>query len=81
MSNYFSPFQGNSMKQLVSNIINNPLSALPSQYSTELRSLVKIMLAKNYKERPSINTILMTPVMRDKIGVILSEQIRQVINS
>ena len=68
------------MKQLVSNIISNPLPALPTQFSTELRSLIKVMLAKNYKERPSINTILMTPVMRDKIGVILSDQIRQVFN-
>lgn len=67
------------MKQLVSNIINNPLPTLPTQYSTELRSLIKVMLAKNYKERPSINTILMTPLMRDKIGTILSDQIRQVL--
>lgn len=66
------------MKQLVSNIINAPLSTLPSIFSLELKSLVKLMLAKNFKERPSINTILAASIFKEKIGMLLTDQIRKV---
>jgi serine/threonine protein kinase len=75
-----SPFQGNSMKQLVSNIINSPLSALPSVFSQESKALVKLMLAKNFKERPSINTILAASIFKEKIGMMLTDQFRKVSN-
>lgn len=67
------------MKQLVSNIINMPVPGLPSLYSQELRSLVTLMLAKNYKDRPSINSILGSSIFREKIEVMLNDQVRKVI--
>lgn len=66
------------MKQLVSNIINKPTPSMPSQYSTELKTLVKTMLAKNFRERPSINTVLSKSIMRERITNILDENVRQV---
>jgi NIMA (never in mitosis gene a)-related kinase 1/4/5 len=72
------PFEGSSMKQLVTNIINKPTPQLPSQYSTELKALVNAMLAKSFRERPSINTVLATPIMREKITNILDDHVRQV---
>lgn len=66
------------MKQLVTNIINKPTPQLPTQYSTELKALVNAMLAKNFRERPSVNTILSKPIMRERITNILDDHVRQV---
>lgn len=67
------PFDGKSMKNLCHNIINsNPVSP-PTSYSSELRALIQETLAKNPKMRPSINTILSKPVMKQRISSFLNE--------
>lgn len=75
---YFRPFDGTSMKQLVNNIINQPIPSTPSAYSAALKALLQSMLAKNHKQRPSINTILHNPIVRDKISSFLHHTLAQV---
>jgi len=71
------PFNGSSMKQLVANIIRQSTPRISSQYSKEFASLLYAMLAKNSKERPSINTVLSQAVMRNEIANILEDGVRQ----
>jgi NIMA (never in mitosis gene a)-related kinase len=71
------PFNGSSMKQLVSNIVRQSTPRISSQYSKEFCSLLYAMLAKNPKERPSINTVLAQAVMRNEITNILDDGVRQ----
>ena len=68
------PFDGNSMRQLVHNIVHaNPVSPSSSLYSPELRTLVQETLAKNPKQRPSINSILSKAVVKQRISNFLNE--------
>ena len=71
------PFNGSSMKQLVSNITRQSTPRISSQYSKEFCTLLYSMLAKNPKERPSINTIFAQAVMRNQIASILDDGLRQ----
>ncbi|XP_072259758.1 serine/threonine-protein kinase Nek3 isoform X2 [Pyxicephalus adspersus] len=52
------PFQAGSWKNLILKICHGSYSPLPSQYSYELRSLIKQMFRKDPRQRPSANTIL-----------------------
>ncbi|XP_063808006.1 serine/threonine-protein kinase Nek3 isoform X2 [Pseudophryne corroboree] len=52
------PFQAGSWKNLILKICRGSYSPLPSQYSYELRSLIKQMFRKDPHQRPSTNTIL-----------------------
>ncbi|KAM8977606.1 serine/threonine-protein kinase Nek3-like [Pelodytes ibericus] len=52
------PFQAGSWKSLILKICQGSYSPLPSQYSYELRSLVKQMFRKDPRHRPSTKTIL-----------------------
>lgn len=72
------PFEGTTMKQLVTNIINKPTPPLPAQYSVELKALVKAMLSKDYRQRPSVNSVLAQSIMRERITNILDDHVRQV---
>jgi serine/threonine protein kinase len=71
------PFNGSSMKALVNNIVRQACPRISSQYSKEFCTLLYAMLAKNPKERPSVNTILAQPVMRNQIATILDDGMRQ----
>lgn len=66
------PFDGSSMRQLCSNIINATPPKPPSIYSLALQTLaVKEMLAKNPKHRPSANAILAKEFLKDRITEFL----------
>ncbi|XP_040196274.1 serine/threonine-protein kinase Nek3-like isoform X2 [Rana temporaria] len=52
------PFQAGSWKNLILKICHGSYSPLPSQYSYELRSLIRQMFRKDPRQRPSANTIL-----------------------
>lgn len=68
------PFGGNSMKQLVYNIVNGTPLGPPSVYSKDLKDLVRDMLIKDQRKRPGINNILARPIMKAKIGSFLDEE-------
>jgi hypothetical protein len=67
------PFQGNSMKQLCYNIINATPSPPPSSFSTAMKELLRDILAKDARKRPSINHILSKNLIKDRISNYLNE--------
>lgn len=67
------PFDGSSMRQLVYNITHGTPANPPSSYSSELRTLVQETLAKNPKNRPSINAVLSKSVVKQRISNFLNE--------
>lgn len=72
------PFEGNSMPQLVRNIISGQYRPISSQYSQPARDLVRLMLMKDPKQRPGINAILNQPVVRNIISNFLDQNERHV---
>jgi NIMA (never in mitosis gene a)-related kinase len=60
------PFQGNSMKDLLRNIINRPHTPPSCQYSKQLRFLLDSMLHKNMRQRPAVNTFLKEPFVMSR---------------
>jgi serine/threonine protein kinase len=52
------PFEGGNILALVNNITNGQPEPLDLQYSFDLRALISCMLAKEPKQRPSVNTLL-----------------------
>ena len=59
------------MPQLVRNIISGQYRPISSQYSTEIRDLVRVMLMKESSQRPGINAILGKSVVRSIISGFL----------
>lgn len=58
-------FDASDMSSLVLKILRGEHLPIPQQFSPELRDLVKQMLSKNPKMRPSTDQILRMPFMRD----------------
>lgn len=66
------PFDGQSMRQLVYNIMYSQPSPVNNGYSSDLRELYKVMLMKDPRQRPSVNKVLSKPVVRQRISTILN---------
>ena len=66
-------FEAGNMNNLVLKIIKGSYPALPTKYTKELRNLVGILLKRQPKERPSVNEILKTPIIKARIERFLSE--------
>ncbi|ETW04944.1 NEK protein kinase [Aphanomyces invadans] len=68
-------FDGRNQKQLFQNIAYGALDTAQLDHcSPRLKQLVISMLAKAPRDRPSINGILKTPLVRDRIHTFLSAQ-------
>jgi len=58
------PFKGKNLLMLLQNITtSDPERDLPSCYSNDLRAMVKKLLTKDHRKRPSANEILFDPLM------------------
>ncbi|KAG8585051.1 hypothetical protein GDO81_004876 [Engystomops pustulosus] len=68
------PFQAGSWKNLIMKICHGTYSPLPSQYSYELRSLIKQIFRKDPRQRPSINTILKRRGLLKMVNLCASTQ-------
>ncbi|KAG9391702.1 Nek1 Ser/Thr kinase-like [Carpediemonas membranifera] len=66
-------FDGQNMKALVTRILRGAYPPVSSRYSKELRDLVSSMLTKNPRSRPTINQILKTTIIRQRISKYLSQ--------
>lgn len=66
------PFNGSTMKQLITNIMNSSYPPPPPIYSKPLMDLVAFLLQKNPKNRPSINQLLRFPFIQQHIGRFLT---------
>ncbi|XP_056416332.1 serine/threonine-protein kinase Nek3-like isoform X2 [Hyla sarda] len=68
------PFQAGSWKNLILKICHGSYSPLPSQYSYELRSLIKQIFRKDPRQRPSVNTILQRRGLLKMVNLCASAQ-------
>ena len=66
-------FEAGNMNNLVLKIIKGCYPALPTKYTKELRNLVGNLLKRQPKDRPSVNEILKTPIIKARIERFLSE--------
>ncbi|CAK93188.1 unnamed protein product (macronuclear) [Paramecium tetraurelia] len=64
-------FDALSMKELVLKILRGTYPPIPSQYSSELQSLIADMLIKDPSKRPSIKRILERDFLKQRIGSLL----------
>ncbi|GKT15467.1 Kinase, NEK, partial [Aduncisulcus paluster] len=68
-------FEAHDMKGLVLKILRGSYPPISSQYSHNLRNLISQLLNKIPQKRPSVNQILKTPFIRDRIRSFLDEEI------
>jgi len=66
------PFQANNMKDLLAKICNSHPPPPPAHYSRALRLLLAKMLDKDPTCRPSVNELLASPLIRNRISKYLS---------
>ena len=67
------PFLANDLPRLVTKILAGKYAPLPPQYSRATRSLVESLLQKDPKQRPSINAVLRTEVIRSRMQGFLTQ--------
>jgi serine/threonine protein kinase len=51
-------FEGSNVLSLANKITNDPVQAIPPQYSKDLFALIELLLRKDPAKRPSIREIL-----------------------
>lgn len=71
------PFEGNSLPQLAMKIVRGQYTPVPSHFGWDIRNLVASMLNVEPAKRPSIEQILKTRVITNRIKSFLTETLRQ----
>ena len=72
------PFEAKNQGQLIMKIVRGQFTPVSSKYSEALREMVRMLLLKNYKKRPSMAEILNTDEMKKRMqlyGYSSSDQI------
>ena len=69
------PFDAPSIHLLSMKIVRGVFNPVPSCFSSELKSLIKMMLDVRPDARPDVNKILGMPVMKRRIERFLSESV------
>nr|XP_033469655.1 serine/threonine-protein kinase Nek5-like isoform X2 [Epinephelus lanceolatus] len=71
------PFEGSSLRQLVSKICRGRYNPVPSHYSYDLRLLVTQLFKVNPRDRPSVSSVLRRPFLEKHISKHLDPQVMQ----
>ncbi|XP_034429189.1 serine/threonine-protein kinase Nek5 isoform X2 [Hippoglossus hippoglossus] len=71
------PFEGSSLRQLVSKICRGRYNPVPSRYSYDLRLLVTQLFKVNPRDRPSVSSVLGRPFLEKHISKHLDPQVMQ----
>uniref|UniRef100_A0A3Q3JH73 non-specific serine/threonine protein kinase n=1 Tax=Monopterus albus TaxID=43700 RepID=A0A3Q3JH73_MONAL len=71
------PFEGSSLRQLVSKICRGRYNPVPSRYSYDLRLLITQLFKVNPRDRPSVNSVLRCPFLEKHISKHLDPQVMQ----
>lgn len=66
------PFTANNLQFLALKIVKGSYAQIPSQYSNDLKCLIKSMLNTNPNGRPNINQILSCPLLNKRIKSLLT---------
>ena len=75
MCNQKRPFEGMTFNGLAVKILEGKFSPVSEFYSSPLRELVRSMLAKNSKDRPTIFEFLSRPFIKKRVAVYLKESL------
>uniref|UniRef100_A0A3Q1IPX9 non-specific serine/threonine protein kinase n=1 Tax=Anabas testudineus TaxID=64144 RepID=A0A3Q1IPX9_ANATE len=62
------PFEGSSLRQLISKICRGRYKSVPNRYSYDLRLLLTQLFKVNPRDRPSINSVLRRPFLEKHIS-------------
>ncbi|KAM4558581.1 serine/threonine-protein kinase Nek5 [Odontesthes bonariensis] len=68
------PFEGSSLRQLVSKICRGRYTPVPSRYSHDLRLLITQLFKVNPRDRPSVSSVVRRPFLEKHINKHLSSQ-------
>uniref|UniRef100_A0A673CTR3 non-specific serine/threonine protein kinase n=1 Tax=Sphaeramia orbicularis TaxID=375764 RepID=A0A673CTR3_9TELE len=68
------PFEGSSLRQLVSKICRGRYSPVPSRCSYDLRQLITQLFKVNPRDRPSVSSVLRRPFVEKHISKHLDQQ-------
>ncbi|XP_071328763.1 serine/threonine-protein kinase Nek5-like isoform X2 [Trachinotus anak] len=71
------PFEGSSLRQLVSKICRGRYNPVPSRYSYNLRLLVAQLFKVNPRDRPSVTSVLRRAFLEKHISKHLDPQVMQ----
>ncbi|XP_074513716.1 serine/threonine-protein kinase Nek5 isoform X1 [Sebastes fasciatus] len=71
------PFEGSSLRQLVSKICRGSYNPVPSRYTYDLRLLVTQLFKVNPRDRPSVTSVLRRPFLEKHISKHLDPQVMQ----
>ncbi|KAA8579179.1 hypothetical protein FQN60_018752, partial [Etheostoma spectabile] len=71
------PFEGSSLRQLVSKICRGRYNPAPSRYSYDLRLLITQLFKVNPRDRPSVSSVLRRPFLEKHISKHLDPQMMQ----
>lgn len=69
------PFDAGSLHELAKKILKGKYPPLPKFYSESMVALVDTLLTVDSKKRPNINQILKFPIISEKIGRFLKEDV------
>ena len=67
------PFDGDDMKSLFDNISKGKYKPIPKTYSADLSNLVGAMLQKDPANRPTINQLLKSNMLKDRISKFMDK--------
>uniref|UniRef100_A0A672JA59 non-specific serine/threonine protein kinase n=1 Tax=Salarias fasciatus TaxID=181472 RepID=A0A672JA59_SALFA len=70
------PFEGSSLRQLVSKICRGRYDPVPSRYSYDLRLLLTQLFKVNPRDRPSVSSVLKRPFFEKHIRKVLDPEVR-----
>ncbi|DBB05985.1 TPA: hypothetical protein ACH3X3_009975 [Trebouxia sp. C0006] len=70
------PFDAPNMRQLATKIVRGSYLPIASSYSKGLKDLVDMTLRTDPKRRPTVNEVLKTPVLQERIAKFLSATVR-----
>jgi NIMA (never in mitosis gene a)-related kinase 1/4/5 len=68
------PFNGASLHLLALQIVRGVFQAIPGHFSDSLRKMVASLIQKDPAKRPSINQLLKTPIIANKVKGFLSDE-------
>uniref|UniRef100_A0A3Q2NPW9 non-specific serine/threonine protein kinase n=1 Tax=Fundulus heteroclitus TaxID=8078 RepID=A0A3Q2NPW9_FUNHE len=69
------PFEGSSLRQLVSKICRGRYTPVPSRYSHDLRLLLTQLFKVNPRDRPSVSSVLRRPFLEKHVRKHLNPQV------
>mmetsp|Transcript_11004 Transcript_11004/g.23600 ORF Transcript_11004/g.23600 Transcript_11004/m.23600 type:complete len:279 (-) Transcript_11004:100-936(-) len=70
------PFDAPNIEHLVKKITHGPIPRIPPRYSTHLESLGADLLDRDYRRRPSAETVLQRPYFQEEIRSMLRSKDR-----